>query len=78
MFGYCSSQMGAGGWLLMIGLWASFLALVVWAVTRLFPSERHRPAQDDLDRRLAIGEIDTDTYRRAREELAGADPGSPR
>ena len=71
MFGYCSSQMGAGGWVLMIGLWASFLALVVWAVARLFPAERRRPAQDDLDRRLAAGEIDIDTYRRAREELAG-------
>ena len=71
MFGYCSSQMGLGGWLLMIGLWGGFLALVVWAVGRFFPAERRRPAEEELDQRFAAGEIDVESYRRARAELAG-------
>lgn len=76
MFGYgwCSG-MGVAGWLLMAAVWGGFLAVVVWAVTRLFP--RSRPAGDDesaasvLDRRLASGEIDEDTYRQLRGELTG-------
>ncbi len=77
MFGYgwCAS-MGVGGWLLMAALWGGFLAVVVWAVTRLFP--RSRPGAGDggnpataLDRRLAAGEIDEDTYRHLRGELTG-------
>jgi hypothetical protein len=35
--GYCAG-LGVGGWLLMIGFWGVLLAVVVWAVTRLFPS----------------------------------------
>ncbi len=70
--------MGAWGWLLMAVLWGGFLAVVVWAITRLFPRSRSRPSghqdavqQDaaDLDRRFASGEIDEDTYRRIRGEL---------
>ncbi len=77
MFGYgwCGG-MGVGGWLLMALVWGGFLAVVVWAVTRLFP--RNRAGRGDgesatsvLDRRLAAGEIDQDTYRRLRGELAG-------
>jgi hypothetical protein len=34
--GWCGG-MSAAGWLLMAGLWAGFLAVVVWAVLRLFP-----------------------------------------
>lgn len=37
--GWCGG-MGIAGWLLMIGFWGGFLALVLWAVTRLFPSGR--------------------------------------
>ena len=70
MVGFCSG-MGAGGWLLMIGLWAAFLGFVVWALTRLFPGDPHRGAVEVLDRRLAAGDIDPDTYRQARDELAG-------
>ena len=77
--GWCGG-MGAGGWLLMALLWGSFLAVVVWAVARLFPSVRSRPggpgggdsAGSVLDRRLAAGEIDKDTYRQLRGELTGA------
>jgi putative membrane protein len=78
--GWCGG-MGAGGWLLMALLWGSFLAVVVWAVTRLFPGGRSRhdepgapggggeQAGSLLDRRLAAGEIDEDTYLRLRGEL---------
>jgi uncharacterized membrane protein len=75
MFGYgwCGG-MGAGGWLLMGLLWGGFLAVIVWAVLRVFP--RSRPsagsgesAANALDRRLAAGELDEDTYRRLRGEL---------
>lgn len=70
MFGYCSA-MGPGDWLLMIGLWAAFLAVVVWAVSRLFPSGARRRTEDVLDQQLAAGDIDADTYRRLRGELVG-------
>ncbi len=75
MFGYgwCGG-MGVGGWLLMALLWGGFLAVVIWAVTRLFARDRRAEGADDsaqgvLDRRLAAGEIDEDTYRRLRGEL---------
>lgn len=76
--GWCGG-MGIGGWLLMALLWGGFLAVVVWAVARLFPRSRpgsSRPgaggdqdAASVLDRRLAAGEIDEDTYRQLRGEL---------
>lgn len=68
---WCSG-MGVGGWVLMIGFWVALLAVVVWAVTRLFPTT----SKDDvLDRRLAAGEIDPDAYREARSELSGSAAG---
>jgi putative membrane protein len=71
--GWCGG-MGAGGWLLMALLWGGFLAVVVWAVARLFPRSRSGPdggdsTDSELDRRLAAGEIDEDTYRHLRGEL---------
>jgi putative membrane protein len=72
-FGWCSG-MGAGGWLLMALFWGAFLGLVVWAVARVFPSERvdGRSAEQELARRFAAGEIDAEDYRRARDDLARA------
>jgi putative membrane protein len=56
--------------------WIAVVGLVVWAVTALLPRNRRgdsgrieRP-REILDRRFAKGEIDTEQYRRAREELA--------
>jgi uncharacterized membrane protein len=67
--GYCSG-MGIGGWLLMIGFWVVLVGLVVWAITRLFPSgDRRGDAEQVLDRRLAAGDIDPQTYRQVRDEL---------
>ena len=39
MFGtaWCG-QMGIGSWLVMAALWGSFIALVAWAITRMFPT----------------------------------------
>ena len=70
--GFCNG-MGAGGWLLMIGSWVAVLGLIVWALTRIFPTDEPvRDAQRTLDRRLAAGEIDAQTYRLIRDELSGA------
>ncbi len=79
--GWCGG-MGAAGWLFMALIWGGFLAVVVWAVLRLFPRGRQGPGEPlppggpdtaaDLDRRLAAGEIDTDTYLRQRDTLTGA------
>lgn len=78
--GWCGG-MSAAGWLLMAGLWAGFLAVVVWAVLWLFPRDRNgsgapgpgtRDPAADLERRLAAGELDVDDYLRRRDKLAGA------
>ena len=70
--GWCTG-MGVGGWVFMIGAWATILGLAVWVVTRIFPSDnRSRDAQRSLDRRLASGEIDPQTYSALRDELTGA------
>jgi hypothetical protein len=34
---------GLAGWLVVIALWAAFLALVVWALAALFPIRRKGP-----------------------------------
>ena len=81
---YCGG-MGPAGWLLMIGFWAAVIAVIVWAVTRLFPKAstggrspipHQRPdTQDLLDQRLASGEIDRQTYVAAPLELTGTGQG---
>lgn len=65
--------MGTAGWS-MIALSLAVLAVAVWVVVRLFPAA---PAPDPvavLDRRLAAGEIDLETYRALRAELGSAVP----
>ncbi|MDT0164041.1 hypothetical protein Q9R32_00545 [Actinotalea sp. AC32] len=65
---------GTGGWLMM-GTSLVVLAIAVWAVARLFPGAPATPPPPDplavLDARLATGDIDLDTHRALREELAG-------
>ena len=72
--GWCSG-MGAGAWVFMGVFWVAFLGLVVWAVTRIFPSGAQEmpgePAVDTLDRRLAAGEISVDEYRALRDAVEG-------
>jgi putative membrane protein len=73
--------MGVGGWVGMGVFWLAVVALVVWGVSRLFPT-RQGPSspgsspQDVLDARLASGEIDPTTYRALREELEAARQGA--
>ncbi len=65
--------LGAGGWL-MVAASLAVLGSALWAVVRLFPAA---PAPDPvavLDARLATGEVDLDTYRTLRTELAGDVP----
>ena len=71
-----------GGWVLMGLFWMTFLGLVLWAVSRLFGGargaggvdrvEREVSDADDLDLRLARGELDLSQYRTLREELTSS------
>jgi len=76
--------MGAGGWLVMGGLWLVLIVAAVAIVMWIFPRESRRtigPAplgpQEMLAERLARGEIDVETYRTLRDELART-PGTRR
>ncbi len=81
MYGY-----GPGaGWMMLLPLiWVGLLAVIVWAAVRMVhgPGDRDRvpprreTAQEILDRRLALGEIDADTYAELRAHLAGQLPDS--
>lgn len=67
--GYCGG-IGVAGWALMVGFWLAVIGLVVWALTRLFPSGARRlDIEAELDRRLATGEMDPATYQQFRDEL---------
>lgn len=73
--------MGGFGWLLMVLFWVVLIVAIVWALRELRPRsgtgqspEAPEPAGDDpfaiLDRRLASGEIDPETYDQLRDKLA--------
>ena len=73
--------MGAGGWLLMALFWIALIALVVFAVVRLFPgrgepepSERREEPREILQRRLASGEIDVETFEQLSSKLGPPSP----
>jgi putative membrane protein len=77
MMGWYGGGMGIGAWLFMGLFWAALLALIVWLVGRLLPSN-NRPSpeatpqspEEILDRRFALGEIDEQTYAAQRAALA--------
>lgn len=78
MFGGIHEGMGAGGSVLMILFGTALLALIAWAIARLAPSRNddvrdpRRPTDEPveiLDRRLARGEIDVETYEQLRTKL---------
>jgi putative membrane protein len=77
MMGY-GWGMGFTGWLFMGVFWLVVAGLAVWAILALVPnargSQRVGPdtPEDILDRRFANGDMDTEQYRQAREELAAA------
>lgn len=72
--------MSAGGWVLMSVLWVVLIAAIVWAVAAVSSRNSGRPGTDGLlerpdealDRRLASGEIDVDTYDTLRSKLRDA------
>ena len=69
--------MGAGWWVLMVLFWVVLVAAIVWAMVQLLPRgagrEREQRDPDDaqaiLDRRLALGEIDPETYATLRDTM---------
>lgn len=87
MFRGLHEGMGAGGWILMSLFWIALVAVIVWAIARIVPGRSgealataappvaaHQRAQEPiaiLDRRLAAGEIDSETYDQLRSKLTG-------
>lgn len=76
------------GWMMLMPLfWIALVAVIVWAVIQLTSDRdthgqprsdlpRNAPERplDILDRRLASGEIDLDTYSRTRAQLEHSTP----
>ncbi len=74
--GWYGGGMGPLGWLAMGLFWLVLIALIVWLVIRLLPGSSGGTARDTgqsaleiLDRRLASGEIDLDTWQAHRAAL---------
>ena len=74
------SGMDAAGWVLMSVLWVILIVAIVWAVAALFgrgersgsvASTAERP-EEILDRRLATGEIDSETYEALQSKIRTA------
>jgi len=71
--------MGSLGWLGMGVFWLILLGLIIWLVVRLLPGSdsgttrnTDESALEILDRRLASGELDTETWQAQRAALVGA------
>jgi putative membrane protein len=80
MMNWYGGGMGAGAWLLMGLFWLALIALIVWLVARLLPgsnpaSGTRESAEEIVDRRFAMGEIDGDTYKAQRAALLAAKGG---
>ena len=76
--------MGPVGWTLMIVFWVALIALIGFAIVRLFPSMQQGASNAEsptptprqlLDERLARGEIDVETYESLRKVLADSSGG---
>jgi putative membrane protein len=81
MMGY-GWGMGPAGWIFMGLFWVLVIGLIVWAVVALLPNVRstgtrpqHESPLEILERRFAMGEIDAEQYRRARDELTATREG---
>jgi putative membrane protein len=78
MMGWYGGGMGPLGWLAMVVFWLILLALIVWLVVRLVPSSgatMHAGGESPLeilDRRLARGELDLETWQAQRAALIAA------
>lgn len=89
MMGWYGGGMGGGAWLFMGLFWVALIAVIIWLVVRLLPdragSTTPPPAAlppapetplDILDKRLARGEVDLETYRAQRAALLEARGGA--
>ena len=79
MMGWYGGGMGTFMWLGMGLFWLILLGLIVWLVIQLLPGSRDattraggESAMDILDRRLAGGEIDLETWQVQRAALLNA------
>ncbi|MDZ7578038.1 MAG: hypothetical protein U0904_07690 [Candidatus Nanopelagicales bacterium] len=82
MYGYG----GGGFWMVLLWLVPiAIIAVIVWAVVKLAQgsgsgsteSPRPQTAEEILDRRLALGEIDPATHAQLREQLRRGGNASP-
>jgi putative membrane protein len=79
MDGYDMNGWGWFGMLMMVIITAAIVGLVVWSIAARgpgSPSQRELSACEQLDARLARGEIDTQEYRARLEALSGHRPGT--
>ena len=66
------------GWFFMGLFWVLLIGVIVWAAVQLFPGRRNTRSETEeeprqiLDRRLASGEIDVETYEKLRRTLGAA------
>lgn len=71
MFGYGFGVMGLG--MVLVALfWVALIALVVWAIARLYPRDRrsdHDAAVEMVRRRYATGEITAAEFEQALKAL---------
>jgi putative membrane protein len=87
MMGWYGSGMSPVAWVFMGLTWIVVIAVVIWLVVRLFPSDAHsgpstpppavqppapESAADILDTRFARGEITLETYQAHRAALRAA------
>jgi len=79
MMGWYGGGMGPLGMLAMGVFWLILIGLIVWLVIRLLPGSNSGTTRDIgespfsiLDRRLASGEIDLDTWQAQRAALLSA------
>jgi putative membrane protein len=73
--------MGWPGVLMMLLLWAGAIALILWGVSSLFPSERVHVEDEALEilrQRYARGEISREEFLQASETLRPSDLISPK
>ena len=77
MMNWYGGGMGGAAWLFMGLFWLALIGLIVWLVARLLPSskpggDKRESAEEILDRRFAMGEIDVDAYTAQRAALVAA------
>lgn len=71
------TYMGLAGWLAMTVAWLVIIGAIVWVVFQVLPDssgQQPETPRQILDRRLAAGELDLQTYDRLAARLAEDNP----